>query len=234
MKYLVVIPARAGSKRAPGKNIRPLGGKPLINWSIHIAKKVFKPSEILVTTDDKEIAAIAEKEGVLVPWLRPEILSTDSAKSSDVVIHAIDWYEKEHGFIDGVILLQPTSPFRTENTLRDAVKLFEKTNLNSVVTVSPSTSHPDWCFKIEHNRLTPFLSDCYSERRSQDLDPSFSVNGLIYIISPSEIRQNQKFISPETTPLLISSEKEAIDIDSEFDFKVASYLCAENKNEQYD
>jgi CMP-N-acetylneuraminic acid synthetase len=229
MKYLVVIPARGGSKRTPRKNIRPLGGKPLINWSIHLAKKVFEPSEILVTTDDKEIAAIAQNESVLVPWLRPQILSTDSAKSSDVIIHAIDWYEKENGLIDGAILLQPTSPFRSEKTLRDAIELFEKNNQKSVVTVSLSNSHPSWCFKIEDNRLVPFLSNNHSDRRSQGLDKSFSVNGLVYIISPSEIRQNQNFVGPDTIPLLVSSEKEAIDIDSEFDFKLASHFCTEQE-----
>ena len=227
MKYLVVIPARGGSKRAPGKNIRPLGGKPLINWSIHLAKKIFETGEILVSTDDEEIAAIAKNEGVLVPWLRPQILSTDSSKSSDVIIHAINWYEKEYGLIDGVILLQPTSPFRSEATLRSAIKLFEENNRKSVVTVSPSSSHPNWSFRIENNRLIPFSSNNDLNCRSQDLTLSFSVNGLVYIISPSEIRQNQTFIGPETTPLLVTSEREAIDIDSEFDFKIASFVCEE-------
>ena len=227
MKYLVVIPARGGSKRVPGKNIRLLGGKPLIEWSIDVAKKVFKPNEILVSTDDDEIATIAKKRNVLVPWLRPPDLSLDESKSAEVVIHAVNWYEDKFGLIDGVILLQPTSPFRTEATLRSAIKLYENNDRKSIVTVSPSNLNPKWNFTIEKDRLVPSMLLDDFNLQIHDSTSLFSLNGLIYIISPSEIRLTNNFIGPNTVPLIVNSEREAIDIDTEFEFKVASFLCNE-------
>ena len=161
MNYLVVIPARGGSKRVTNKNLRLLGNKPLVNWTIDLAKKVFDKNRIIVSTDDERIANIAKNEGVKVPWLRPEELSTDTARTVDVVIHAINWYEEEYGSIDGVVLLQPTSPFRSEKTLKNALRLFELNDKKSIVTVSPSKSHPEWQYEIHDDRLMPLISSAY-------------------------------------------------------------------------
>ena len=101
MRILALVTARAGSKRLPGKNIRPLGGKPLIVWSIDIAKNIREICDILVSTDCPDIAAVSQKAGAYVPWLRPAELATDTASSVDVAIHALDWYEAEKGAVDG-------------------------------------------------------------------------------------------------------------------------------------
>ena len=114
MKILALITARSGSKRIPDKNIKKLCGRPLINWSIDVAKDVEDICDILVSTDSPIIAEIANKAGALVPWLRPEDMAIDSASSVDVSLHALDWYQSEVGKVDGLILLQPTSPFRTK------------------------------------------------------------------------------------------------------------------------
>jgi CMP-N,N'-diacetyllegionaminic acid synthase len=227
MKYLVVIPARGGSKRVTDKNVRVLGDKPLVNWTIDVAKKIFETSRIIVSTDDERIITIAKKAGVEAPWLRPKELSTDTARTADVVIHAINWFEEKYGSIDGVVLLQPTSPFRSENTLRSALRLFELNHKKSIVTVSPSKSNPQWNYKIQNERLMPFLSSTEPAFRSQDLTPSFELNGLIYIIAPSEIRKMKNFVNTDTIPLVVISEIESLDIDTEFDFKIASILCEE-------
>jgi CMP-N,N'-diacetyllegionaminic acid synthase len=104
MKILVLIPARGGSKRLPGKNIRLLGDRPLIVWTIDLAKNIPKICDILVSTDDIAIAEVASKAGALVPWLRPAELATDTATSVDVCLHALDWYEKEYSYCNQHLL----------------------------------------------------------------------------------------------------------------------------------
>ena len=135
MRILVVITARGGSKRLPGKNIRILGEKPLIIWSIDVAKDIPEICDILVSTDDTAIASICTEAGALVPWLRPAELATDTANSIDVVLHALDWYETEKGAVDGILLLQPTSPFRTKKTVLRGIELFSKNEQQPVLGV---------------------------------------------------------------------------------------------------
>ena len=144
-----LILARGGSKRLPKKNIRFLGEKPLISWSIDAAKSIPEICEIMVSTDDIEIKTIAEKFGAYVPWLRPYELATDFSSSADAALHALDWYEDAHGLVDGVLLLQPTSPFRTQQTIKEGIALFLGFNLSAVVGVSPTHSHPKWIFRIK-------------------------------------------------------------------------------------
>jgi CMP-N,N'-diacetyllegionaminic acid synthase len=221
MKILALIPARGGSKRLPGKNIRVLGGKPLIVWSIDVAKDIEGICDILVSTDDPAIAAVCSETGALVPWLRPANLATDTASSVDVALHALDWYEAEKGTVDGLLLLQPTSPLRTKETVIKGIELFKFNGLNPVLSVSPTHAHPMWAMKIEGGYVKPYMSKSGLEVRSQDLPPALVVNGSFYLISPSELRAGRSFIGDKTTPLLIESPQEALDIDTEWDFSVA-------------
>jgi CMP-N,N'-diacetyllegionaminic acid synthase len=225
LKILALIPARGGSKRLPNKNIKLLGGKPLIAWSIEIAKKFEAISEVLVSTDSEEIAKISKECGALVPWLRPADLATDTATSVDVALHAMDWYEKEYGNIDGLLLLQPTSPFREVNSINKAIELFE--NKSSVVSVSPSHSHPAWTMKIVNDKLVPFLDGNGLNTRSQDLEPAFALNGSIYLISPNNLRKNQSFYDFNTVPLVMNSKRESLDIDTLEDFEYVEYLVTQ-------
>ena len=150
MRILALITARGGSKRILRKNIRPLGGKPLIVWSINIAKDIGGIVDILVSTDDPKISEVAKNAGAMVPWLRPPELATDTASSVDVCLHALEWYEKENGKIDGLMLLQPTSPFRSRDTVLQGIELFRKQKRRPVIGVSTAKSHPMWCFEIEN------------------------------------------------------------------------------------
>lgn len=125
MKLISLIPARQGSKRLPGKNGRILGGKPLIQWTIDLAIKARRFAAVIVSTDCHNLAEIARNSGALVPWLRPAELATDTATSVDVCRHALDWYEETYSAIDGLLLLQPTSPFRRLETIRHAIDLFD-------------------------------------------------------------------------------------------------------------
>ena len=226
MRILALIPARGGSKRLPGKNIRMLGDKPLIVWSIDAAKGIPEICDILVSTDSPEIAEICKKSGVLVPWLRPAELATDTASSVDVAIHALDWYEAEHGTVDGILLLQPTSPFRSQKTIRKGIMLFAKHELKPVVGVSPTHAHPMWTLKVGGDYLVPYMKEHALETRSQDLPPAYVVNGSFYLISPKELHTLKSFFGSKTVPLLIESPQEALDIDTEWDFKIAGKVVS--------
>jgi CMP-N,N'-diacetyllegionaminic acid synthase len=221
MKILALIPARGGSKRLPGKNIRPLGGKPLIAWSIDVARGISEICDILVSTDDPVIADIARDVGGLVPWLRPSELASDTASSVDVALHALDWYEEANGKVDGLLLLQPTSPFRSRNTITRGIELFRTHQQRTVLGVSPAHSHPLWCFKIEGMALRPYTGQAATSLRSQDLPPAYVINGSFYLIKPENFRQCRSFFDDGALPLVIDQPCESIDIDTAWDWKVA-------------
>jgi N-acylneuraminate cytidylyltransferase len=226
MRLLALIPARAGSKRLPRKNIRLLGGKPLIVWSIDVAKKCTDVCDILVSTDDPEIGAICKEAGAYVPWLRSAELATDTASSVDVALHALDWYENEHGNVDGILLLQPTSPFRNALIVNKGIEQFELGNRKPVIGVSPVHEHPMWMVEMDGIYLKPFMKDHGFCTRSQDLPPVFVINGSFYLISPTDLRKHKSFISiDEVTPLIIESVIEAVDIDNEIDWRIAQYFA---------
>ena len=158
LRVLAIVPARGGSKRLPRKNLLPLGGRPLINWTIDSARNSGICDEVLVSTDDKDIAEIARDAGALVPWLRPADLASDTASSAEVIAHALKWYEKERGNVDVVLLLQPTSPFRSPASIRGAVLTYADQpgpRQHAVVSVSPAGSHPAWTFTCQGEELKP-------------------------------------------------------------------------------
>ena len=218
MRILALIPARGGSKRLPGKNIRLLDNKPMIVWSIDIAKDIPEICDILVSTDDETIMDISKQAGALVPWLRPAELATDIANSADVALHALDWYEKEHGTIDGLLLLQPTTPFRKQETVRKGIKLFKSNTQQAVLGVSPTNIHPMWTFKIENNFLVPFIPLDNVKTRSQDLPPAYVINGSFYLITPMALRKYSSFLEAQAVPLIIPDSLETLDIDTDIDW----------------
>jgi CMP-N-acetylneuraminic acid synthetase len=224
VNILALIPARGQSKRLPGKNIRPLGGRPLIAWSIACAHDA-GIGDVIVSTDDDAIAGAARQHGATVPWLRPAALATDTARSADVALHALDWYETQRGAADALLLLQPTSPFRTPATVRQAIALFERHGRRPVVGVSPVSEHPAWTLTVTDGRLTPFLPAHGLDTRSQDLPSCFVVNGSIYLISPADLRASQSFAAAGATPLVIESPRERLDIDTPWDWQLAEWLA---------
>jgi len=224
LKILALILARGGSKRLPGKNTRMLGGKPLIVWSIEVIKDIPEICDILISTDDIDISEVCKKSDVLLPWLRPAELATDAATSVDAAIHALDWYETEKGAVDGILLLQPTSPFRSRDTICRGIKLFSKHGLDTVLGVSPTHAHPMWAMKMEENYLVPFMQENGLGIRSQELPTAYAVNGSFYMISPEKLRAERSFFGDKSIPLFIESSKEALDIDTLWDFKLAETM----------
>ena len=224
-ELLAIIPARSGSKRLPGKNIRPLGGQPLIAWTIKAAllSGVFR--YVLVSTDDPETARISKELGALVPWLRPSELSSDTANSIDVILHAVENLDIK---FEHVVLLQPTSPFRTTNTIKKAVEKYLSSKHPSLVSVSSAKTHPDLCYQLDHNnRIIRYCSDkILLPSRSQDLASVFQVNGALYLSSISYLRKYKTFLGPDAVGFVIESLNECIDIDDVSDWQFASWIAA--------
>ena len=159
--------------------------------------------------------------GALVPWLRPAALATDTATSVDVALHALDWYEEKSGRVDGLLLLQPTSPFRSRDTVKRGIELYRAQNRRPVIAVSAARSHPLWCFKLEDGTMRPFVEGAGLHLRSQDLPPAYEINGSLYLIAPADLRERRSFHGNNAVPLVIKNPEEGIDIDSEQDWKTA-------------
>lgn len=227
MRILALIPARGGSKRLPGKNIRPLGGKPLIVWSIETARELSGCYPVMVSTDDPEIASIARAAGAMVPWLRPAELAGDTSGSVDVALHALDWYEERNGQVDGLLLLQPTSPFRSRDSMEKGLRLFEQGAGAAVIGVVPAATHPMWAFQVAGGRLKPYLAENGLKVRSQDLPEAFSISGSFYLIDPSVLRTERTFFAGDPLPLFLEA-RESIDIDTLDDFRLAEAMLAIN------
>ncbi len=226
-RLLAIVPARGGSKRLPRKNMLPLGSKPLIAWTLEAAVESGCFVDVLVSTDDKIIAETARAHGALVPWLRPAELASDTASSIDVVLHALDWYEREHGTVVGVMLLQPTSPFRSASTIEAAALRFLSLGADApLVGVSPAENHPAWTFFVEGSRMQPFCGWDEFKLKSQDLQPAYTLNGAIYVSTPARLRVSNSFFAEDMQPIIMSDLAERLDIDTAEDFERAEKLLA--------
>jgi CMP-N,N'-diacetyllegionaminic acid synthase len=223
MNVLTVIPARGGSKRVTRKNLIELGGKPLINWTLDLALEIFDNQSVLVSTDNEKIARTAIKTGANVPWLRPYELSQDNSSLVEVTLHALEWFEANVQIVDCILLLQPTSPFRTLANIKSALDLFEK-NRNPVITIRIADTPPGWALKIEGEFVLPYFDNSDLGLQSQQLKTAYTPSGSVYAISPHDLRKFRTFFTKSTQPLIINSEKENLDIDTEWDLKIARYL----------
>lgn len=235
-RILAIIPARGGSKRLPRKNVLPLGGKPLIAWTIEAALESGCFVDVLVSTDDEEIADVAQAAGAMVPWLRPAELATDTAGSADVIAHALAWYERENGRVDAVLLLQPTSPFRSAESIRGAVRTYgEQTGQvrYPVVSVSPAITHPAWTFTWRDGALQPSQGWEPLGLRSQDLPSAYALNGALYVIPAADVRGGLPIVRPGVLPYVMTDSRESLDIDTVDDWALASYW-AKRANERAD
>ena len=197
----------------------------MIVWSIDVVKEIPAICDILVSTDDSVIAEVARDAGALVPWLRPAELASDTASSVDVCLHALDWYENENGKLDGLLLLQPTSPFRRRATVERGIGLFLAHRGRPVLGISPAASHPMLCFRIEGEVMRPFIEGGM-HLRAQDLPSAYVLNGAFYLIAPTDLRKRRAFYDNDALPLIIDSPEESIDIDTERDWKLAEAVLA--------
>ena len=227
---LVVIPARGGSKGVPGKNIKDLGGKPLIQYTIEAAKELFADNQIVVSTDSQEIKKTVEKIGLKVPFLRPESLATDTAGTYEVLLHALEHVETNGVNPKTLILLQPTSPFRKAGHIKEAVELYNslKSEVDMLVSVKETKANPYYLLKEENNKGYLETSKKANFTRRQDCPKVWELNGAIYVINVASLKKEpmHKF---EKVVKYIMNERSSQDIDDLIDFKWCEFLLKEDK-----
>lgn len=223
---LAIIPARGESKRMPQKNLSPLAGKPLITYTIDAALKSKYIDEVLVSTDNKEIAKVSTTFGANVPFLRPRELGTDMARSIDVVFHTLDFFRKElHKEFDYFILLQPTSPLRSAVHIDSALEFLLKKKALAVISVCEVNHHPFWSNELPRDlSMKNFISKKIENQNSQELPKYFRLNGAIYICQVRKFLIEKSFFLKEKTCAFIMDRNKSIDIDEDLDLRIAECL----------
>lgn len=227
MRYLYIIPARGGSKGIPGKNIKPLGGKPLLLHSVDHALQASAPKEdICVSTDSPEIRAIVEAYGLPVHFLRPAQLATDTAGSREVMLHALDFYEKMNGCqYDGIILLQPTSPLRMPEDIEAARALFTPP-ADMVVSVCQASVNPYYnAFEQDASGFLHISKGEGQYTRRQDAPPVWEYNGAVYVISPASLRAMPMGSFPRRIPYEMPRSR-SLDLDTPLDWIMMEQLIS--------
>lgn len=224
-KILAIIPARGGSKGIPRKNVKAISGKPMIQYTIEAAKECPYIDKVVVSTEDVEIADISMRAGAIVPFSRPEELATDEAKTIDVVMHAVEFYERKAERFDIIVLLQPTSPLRNAEDITKALEYFMRNEQHSLVTVSEVSESPILMRNFnKENKLEKILEED-SDVRRQDMKKFYRINGAIYINKASELNANTSFNDNEMGFVL--TREHGIDVDEPQDLVVAEYYLSQ-------
>ena len=216
---VAVVPARGGSRQVPRKNIADVYGRPLIAWTVDAGLRAASIDRVVVSTDDEEIAEAAREAGAEVPFVRPGWLATDEAGSVEVALHAVDALGGETAWL---VLLQPTSPLRAPEDIDAAVQLATARNA-ACVSVCEASTHPHLCVHLDADlRMSPWIDEPAPDRR-QDLEPAYAVNGAVYVIRPTDLREHQTF-QPGGTVAYVMPVERSLDIDTPFDLDVARLL----------
>jgi CMP-N-acetylneuraminic acid synthetase len=224
---IAIIPARAGSKRLPGKNKRMLGDKPLIAWTIQAALDSDCFDQVLVTTDDPDIIDLARKMGSWVPFVRPAVLCSDTASSFDVVVHALDYASAEGKSYEAFCLLQATSPLRTAKDIKSAVALYNEKSADAVNSVCEMDHSPLWSNTLpaDHS-MNNFIDPEINKKRSQDLPVYYRQNGAIYICNISRFLTEKDFLFRSKSYAFIMAKENSVDIDDAVDFCIAESILS--------
>jgi CMP-N-acetylneuraminic acid synthetase len=224
-KILAIIPARGGSKGIPKKNIKAVSGKPMINYTIEAAKECEYIDKVIVSTDDEEIAEISMRAGAIVPFLRPDEMATDEAPLIDVVMHAVEFYERKAERYDIILLLQPTSPLRTSEDIQKALEYFIRKGEKPLASVSEVFENPTLVRTFgEQNELKKIVDGEDAVRR-QDMKKFYRINGAIYINSMKELNENTNF--HENLLGYVLPREHSVDVDEPQDIVVAEYYLSQ-------
>ena len=226
MKPLFVIPARGGSKGIPGKNIKPLGGKPLIAYSVEVARQLAPDSDICVSTDDPAIADVVREMGLEVPFLRPDYLATDNCGTYEVLLHAVKFFEKLGRRYDTMVLLQPTSPLRTADDVRRCLEAYTS-DVDMVVTVVEAASNPYYnCYETDADGFLHISKGDGSYVRRQDAPKAWEYNGAVYVINIDSLKQMPLSKFPRRRMVEMERSR-SIDLDTPLDWMVAEAVVAQ-------
>lgn len=223
MRVLGLIPARGGSKGIPRKNIRPLGGKPLLQYSAESALAARRLARVVLSTDDEEIAKIGLECGLEVPFLRPAELAEDTTPTLPVVQHAIRWLESEGERFDAVCLLQPTNPFRRAEHIDDCIDLLEKSGADSAVSLLPVPAeyNPHWVyFQDEEGSLRLSTGEETPIPRRQALPPAFHREGSVYVTRRSVVMDENSLYGKRVVGYLMEADS-SVNIDNQEDWERA-------------
>lgn len=229
MNILAIIPARGGSKGVKNKNIIDLNGKPLIHYTINEAEKVDELKRIVVSTESNLIKSVCDEVGDYIPFLRPDELAQDASRTIDVVEHLINTLKKDFNEdYDYVCLLQPTSPLRLAQDIKNSIDLMMNQKKGSVISLAKiDEPHPNKMKVIENGLIKPLLTDTDSSVPRQELPAVYELNGAIYLCETKALMKNRNFFCEPSTPYIMPAERSA-NINNHFDLKLAEYLLAEN------
>lgn len=225
LKTLAIIPARGGSKGVPGKNIKTLGSKPLIQYTLDCAKASKHINRLIVSSEDEKIISVAKKLGAEVPFKRPKSLAKDQSGSIGVVQHAIEFFENQGIFYDAVLLLQPTSPFREKGLIDRAITKFINSKADALVSVLPVPHeyNPHWVFESDqHNHLKIATGEKDIIKRRQDLPKAYFRDGSLYLTKTEFIKQGSFF--GNKLSYIESNPKNYVNIDTLADWKKAEKM----------
>lgn len=218
--FLAIIPARGGSKRLPRKNVLELNNKPLIAWTIEAALKSKYIDNVIVSSDDKDILNISQNYGANI-MSRPEEYASDTATITEVINHVLD---RVAGY-DFIVLLQPTSPLRTEQHIDSAIELLARKNADAIVSVCEAEHSPLWSNVIPNNdSLSGFLRPDVINKQSQELETYYRLNGAIYICSVNRFITDQLLMFKDQIFAYKMEQQDSVDIDTPMDFLVAELL----------
>lgn len=226
MFILAVIPARGGSKGVHRKNLRPLGGKPLIGWTIEAALASPSVSRIILSTDDEAIAAAGRGYGDIVPFLRPADLATDTAPTLPVVQHAVHFAESTGPRVDVVVLLQPTTPLRRSCDIEEGLDKLRRTGCDAVVSVTDVGGNHPFRMKrlVAGDRLINFIEQGQEDMRPRQLLPPVYIReGSIYIARRELVMDAGTLVGGDVRGLVVPPER-AVNIDTMADFERAERL----------
>ena len=224
---LGLVPARGGSKGVPGKNIRPLAGRTLLDYAARAAHESGVIDRVVLSTDSEEIAQVGRRAGLDVPFLRPASLAADDTPMLPVIRHAIETLAAAGWHADVIVLLQPTSPLRRPAHIQSAVRMLRETNADSVVSVIELPRHlsPDYVMKIDDGVLQPFLPEGARIARRQDARAAYSRDGTVYVCWRRTIERFDSIYGEDCRPLIIDAA-DSLSIDSPADWDAAERILA--------
>ena len=224
-RVLAVIPARGGSKRVPRKNIREVGGKPLVAYAIGQAKTADAVDHTIVSTEDEEIKTVARDHGADVPFDRPDHLATDRATSDQVTVHAINWFEERGETFDTVCLVPAPTPFRDPADITGSVRQLQQSEADSIITVTEYGSPPVWAVKTDGRYLTPYFDDEYlwEKTQTQEAPTLYHPNGAVFAADVDIFLDEETFYTERTGGYEMPRSR-SLDIDEPHELELARAL----------
>jgi CMP-N,N'-diacetyllegionaminic acid synthase len=222
-RYLGIIPARGGSKRVPGKNLRPLAGKPLLSYTVEAAQSSRRLTAVVVSTDSEDIARYAAARGVDSQGLRPAALARDASPVTGALRDALAKFERRHPPVDAVVLLQPTSPFRTGRHIDEAIAAFESGKADTVPSVRVAKDHPYWAWTEARGAIRPYHTLARMALQRAKLPRVYVENGAVFVVKRSLVLR-EKLYGRRVVPLVMD-ELASIDLDTPLDFAWAEFVA---------